>query len=292
MKLFHEPLLHFVVAGTVLFAAFAWLGDSEEQTKSIEPVRVGDGELKWLTETFKGQWQRPPDGQELQALITELIKEELFAREAREMGLEEHDTIVRRRLAQKLEFLLKDTAKVVEPTVADLRKYYEANLDLFRVASKASFRQVYFNPDGRKDAAADAADMLERLQAGDAGDVAELGDRFLLGTEFKNLGEQEATGMLGEELSREIYAARTGSWAGPFKSGYGYHLINVSERNEQGSRPFEEAREAVSAEWLRDRQDEVSRDYIARLREKYGVVYGDEVAKLLSPGPKADVASR
>jgi parvulin-like peptidyl-prolyl isomerase len=292
MKLFREPLLHFLAVGAVLFTASAWFGDNEEQMKSFEPVRIGNGELKWLTETFKGQWQRQPDEQELQALIAELVKEELFAREAREMGLEEQDTIVRRRLAQKLEFLLKDTAKVVEPAEIDVKKYYEANLDRFRVPGMASFRQVYFNSGDRKDAAADATALLETLNAADVSFAAEVGDRFLLGSEFANLNEMEANSLFGEEFGRQVFIAPKRAWSGPFRSGYGYHLINVSERTEQVPIPFEEAREAVLVEWHRDREEEISRDYIARLREKYGVVYGDEIEQSLSSSPKADVASR
>src|SRR5688572_15971893 len=120
MKLLHEPLLHFIVAGGVLFGAYTWLGERGAQSPGLEPVRIGTGEVKWLTDTFSGQWMRPPNSEELQGLISDLVKEELLAREAREMGLDENDTIVRRRLAQKLEFLVEDTANVVEPSEADL----------------------------------------------------------------------------------------------------------------------------------------------------------------------------
>jgi hypothetical protein len=292
MKLLREPLLHFLAAGAVLFGAYAWLGDSEAPATGVEPVRIGSGEVKWLTDTFSGQWMRPPDAEELQGLIFDLVKEELLAREAREMGLEESDTIVRRRLAQKLEFLVEDTANIAEPPEADLRKYYEANISVFHVPGKVSFRQIYFNPEGRNDPQGDATALLATLGTAEAGIAAEAGDRFLLGSEFEKLGEIEANGMFGEELSGQIFDAPQGKWSGPFKSGYGYHLIQVTERTDQVPRPFEEAREAVLLEWLRDRQEEISRDYLERLSDKYRVVYDEEVTKLLSPERQTEAAPR
>src|SRR3954454_6930648 len=104
MKLLREPLVHFVMAAVVLFSVYSWLNQSRPAVEGVGPVRVGEGEVQWLRQTYASQWRRAPDARELEGLITDLVNEELLAREAQAIGLGENDTIVRRRLAQKLKF--------------------------------------------------------------------------------------------------------------------------------------------------------------------------------------------
>ena len=127
MKLVREPLLHFAVGGAILFGGYAWLNRDQPATSYLEPIRIGDGEIAWLSGTWSRQWLRQPSSHELHGLVADLVTEELFAREAQEMGLGENDTIIRRRLAQKLKFIVEDTARLIEPGEAELRAYYEAH---------------------------------------------------------------------------------------------------------------------------------------------------------------------
>ena len=153
MKLLREPLVHFAIAGLVLFSVYSWLNGSRPASDGIEPVRIGAGEIQWLKETYSSQWLRPPDADELQGLVADLVNEELLAREAQAMGLGEDDTIIRRRLAQKLKFLVEDTSRLAEPSDAELRQYFEENAARFEDSPRVSFSQIYFNPENRKDAA-------------------------------------------------------------------------------------------------------------------------------------------
>src|SRR3954469_16451052 len=121
-----EPLLHFAVIGAILFGAYSWLHDSRVQPAAVEPVRIGEGDVRWLKQTWSSQWLREPTAEELKGLVDDLLNEKLLAREAEQMGLEQDDTIIRRRLAQKLKFLVEDTAQLSEPTEAELRQFYAA----------------------------------------------------------------------------------------------------------------------------------------------------------------------
>ena len=144
-RLLKEPLLHFVVLGALLFGAYSWLNRGARSEGPAKQVRVSETDVKWLVETWTRQWQRPPTRDELRGLVTGFLKEELLAREAREMGLEENDTIVRRRLAQKLEFLLQDTSRLAEPSEEDLHKFYAAHPERFQAEARVSFTHVFFN---------------------------------------------------------------------------------------------------------------------------------------------------
>ena len=123
MKHLNEPLLHFAVAGLVLFSAYSWVNPKSSEAQKMAAVQIGQGEVDWLRQLFQNQWLRPSDARELQGLITDLVDEELLAREAQAMGLGEDDGIIRRRLAQKLKFLVEDTTRLADPEDGVLRTY-------------------------------------------------------------------------------------------------------------------------------------------------------------------------
>ena len=166
MKLLREPLLHFLIAGSLLFGGYAWLNRGNQPSNAVEPVRIGQGEVHWLSETFASQWRRQPTADELDDLLTTLISEQLLAREARSLGLDRDDTIVRRRLAQKLVFLVEDTSGITEPHEDELRRYYAVHADRYRTSKLISFRHAFFSPQRRPDADRDARQALVAVEEG------------------------------------------------------------------------------------------------------------------------------
>jgi len=294
MKWLREPLLHFAVAGIALFSAYSWLNRDRPASDVVEPVRIGAGEVQWLKETYSSQWLRPPDAAELQGLVANLVEEELLAREAQAIGLGEDDTIIRRRLAQKLKFLVEDTSRLAEPTDAALRQYFEAKAARFEDRPRVSFSQIYFNPENRKDAAEDAGLVLAKLSANASAsaDVTELGDRFLLEAEMEDADRQAVANAFGDEFADALLVVEPGKWSGPLKSGYGTHLVFVSAREPAQQPAFEAVRDKVVADWRRESEQKVSADYLARLREKYGVEIDDDVKAQIEPRPVADVSMR
>jgi hypothetical protein len=275
-------LLHFVAAGAVLFAAYALLNPDQGDTGGAAPVRITDGDVQWLVETWGKQWLRQPGPDELRGMISDLVNEELLAREALEMGLEKDDTIVRRRLAQKLRFLVEDTSHLVEPTEDELRSYYASHADRHQVPATVSFTQVFFNPAGGEDAAAAAETSLVALQNEGNDELAStIGDRFLLDDEFQDLDAAGAARMFGPDFAAAVFRLKSGVWTGPIKSPYGLHLIFVSETSAAKPRPFEEVRDALLTDWWREKEEIASREYIDRLRAKFGVELDEKVKLLL-----------
>lgn len=292
MKPLREPLLHFAVGGAILFAGYTWLNRDHADISGLEPVRIGEGEVRWLKETWTNQWLRGPTNQELQGLVADLVTEELLAREALEMRLDENDTIVRRRLAQKLKFLVEDTSRLVEPTEEELRQFYAANAARFQAGPRVSFSHIYFNPEQRKDAMSDAKAVLFELQAPGRGDLpATIGDRLLLDAEFRDADEQTLSSMFGPDFTRAVFALSPGAWSGPIKSGYGVHLVSIADLTAAKQRPFEEVRDEVLEDWRHERERAANRNYLARLREKYGVVLDDSVKALLGTEPVPNMAA-
>lgn len=280
MKFLKEPLLHFVVLGALLFGAYAWMNRGAVSSRESRQVRVGEGDVRWLVETWSRQWQRQPTREELRGLVTDFLKEELLAREARAMGLDENDTIVRRRLAQKVQFLVEDTSRLAEPTDDDLRKFYAAHPERFQTDARISFTQVFFSREKRKDAAADAKAALVELARGGVNAV-ELGDALLMDAELHDADPLAVSGQFGREFSDSVFALKPGAWSGPIVSGYGLHLVRVSELKPGRQREFAEVKAPVLERWREQRQREDNEKYFASLLKKYDVVLDESVKPLV-----------
>lgn len=184
-RILKEPLLHFLLLGAGLFIAYGLMSTPGSRAASGQIV-VTVGHVEHLAAGFAKTWQRPPTDAELKGLVDDWVREEIATREAIALGLDRDDTVIRRRLRQKLDFVSEDIAAQTEPTDADLNAYLKAHPESFRVEPRFTFRQVYLNPAKHGDTLArDAAQVLAQLQqAGGMADVSALGDSLLLENQF------------------------------------------------------------------------------------------------------------
>jgi hypothetical protein len=284
-KFLREPLVHFIALGALVFLAFHFTAhrDAPQDGRIV----VTTGKVEQLVTGFSRTWQRPPTQHELDGLVEDHIREEVLYREALAMGLDKDDTIVRRRMQQKLEFLTEDGSSAALPTDQDLQSWLDKHPDKFRVEPAIAFSQVYFNT-GRRGESASAAAAKAYASLGRAGtNIAppELGDPTMLPHELPLSRIDEVASVFGKEFAQQIARLEPGRWVGPVQSSYGWHLVHVSERTEGRSRPLSEVREGVQREWLTERRKEIVDATYRKLREKYAVV-------VESPGPPADPRSR
>lgn len=285
-KLLREPLLHFLLAGVVLFGAYAWLNRDENDSGDLDRrIQITEREVAWLTETWTRQWQRQPDDRELQGLVTDYLREELLAREARALELDRDDVVVRRRLAQKMNFILEDTARLAAPTDEQLRALYEADRSRFDAPATVSFVSVFFSSDRRGDRAAkDAEALLARLSAAGANaDPGRAGDSTLLPGELLDADEQTVSGDFGAEFAKAVMKLPPGEWHGPVASAFGQHLVRVTERRESAARPFDAIREALVEEWRRRGEADAKELYFKGLLGRYDIEATDSVRPLIDP---------
>jgi len=269
-RLLREPLAHFLALGALLYAVWLVAGDAPDRSNEIV---VSPGEIESLTEGFRRTWQRPPTETELRGLVEERVKEEVFFREAKAMGLDQDDQVIRRRMRQKLEFLTEDLASQAEPTREELQAYLDAHVEAFRQDDRVSFTQVYLSPARRGPGARDEAERLrEQLTRGGGSDAPwELGDPLLLGYEFESLSEREVVQLFGQQFAAALSSVPVGEWAGPVESGYGLHLVFVSDRQEGTMPALSEVEDAVRREVVAERRAQVNDDIYVRMREGYSV---------------------
>jgi hypothetical protein len=272
MKLLHEPLVHFLLLGAVLFGVFALVGD--RGSARVGQIVVTPGHIEHLTVSFTRTWQRPPTAPELAGLIDDYIREEVLYREALVMGLDRDDTIVRRRLRQKLEFLTEETVETAAPSDAELQTFLQQHADAFHVEPRLAFQHIYLSRDRRGDATDTAArGLLAHLSRGDAAtDTAALGDLFLLPPEFTLSSSSEIARLFGDAFATQLQDLEPGRWAGPIESGYGLHLVFVRERVAGRVPALAEVWQAVQREWFAARRKAVNEQFYQRLRARYTVV--------------------
>jgi hypothetical protein len=263
-----EPLLHFFVLGAGLFVLYAFAGGTDPASRRIA---VDRGTLENLSATFQRTWQRPPTRAELEGLVADHVREEILAREAEALGLDDGDVIVRRRLRQKMELLAASFGEAAEPSEADLESWLREHAERHRVEPRLSFRHVFLSRERRGEAAdADALRLLGELRAG--ADPAALGDPLLLPSELRDAPLSDVARQFGDGFAARVDALAPGAWSGPVESSYGAHLVRVDARSEGRLPALGEVRDAVLRDW-RSAQAEAAREaHYRALREGYTVV--------------------
>ena len=285
MQWVRHPLVHFLLGGAAIFGVYEWSasGARVPEAGGVEPVRIGSGEVAWLQESWVRVWQRPATRDEMIAMVTSHLKEELLAREARAMGLDRDDTLVRRRLSQKLSFLLEDTFRLAEPAEEDLRRYFEANTSRYEVGGRVSFIHAYFNPESRADASGDAQAALAQLSESPEGSWDGIGDRMLIESAIANADRQAVAAQFGNEFAGELFEVLPGEWQGPIQSAYGFHLVRVDQKSDAETPEFDEVAQRVREDWYLERHAEEVERYFEMLMDKYGLVVDDDVRGLIGP---------
>jgi len=271
-----EPLVHFLLIGALLFAVYAWLTPSSAQPSSNR-IELTAADLNLLRITWTAQWQRPPTPAELQGLIETRVRQEVLYREALTMGLDQNDEIIKRRLAQKMEFIAEDVSALGAPKPEELKAWFENNAAKFVLPGRLSFRHIYFSPDQRGQRARQDADTaLHSLSAKPANPAREpaLGDRFVDQNYFADCSAEQVTKVFGSKFSEALFKlTTTGSWQGPVESGLGWHLVWI-ERITPGRIPsYEEVDpEQLKSEWTTEKREQTKRETFAAIRKRYEVV--------------------
>jgi hypothetical protein len=271
MRILREPLLHFLLLGAAIFAAYSFVS-KDKNTKPTEIV-ITQGKIENIISTFTRTWHRPPSEQELQGLIRDYVREEVAYREALALGLDRDDTIIRRRLRQKLEFVSDDLAAQMEPTDADLQNYLKSHLADFKSEPTFTFRQVFVDPQKHgPNLEADISRIMAQLQRSDSqADISNLGDSMMLESDFAAVKESDVTRIFGDGFAEKLSELKPGQWQGPIESGYGMHLVLVTKRIEGDLPPLEEVREAVRREWVNTKRIEANDKFYQALLQRYTI---------------------
>jgi peptidyl-prolyl cis-trans isomerase C len=296
MRLLSEPLLHFLLIGLVLFGVYAYINRGRSGTASPKQIVLSLDELATMEAYFESQWHRRPTQQEFQAMVEDKIKEEVLYREGLVMGLDKGDTIVKRRMAQKVQFLAEDVATAHEPSTAELKAWFEKNTDKFALPSRYSFRHVYFSPDKRgTNAHDDATKALARIagQPEDSPLIPSMADRFMFQDYYGDRAPNAIAKEFGPQFAVALEKVKAGSWEGPIESGFGWHLVFVDTVIPGRIPAFEEIESEVKTAWLSEQKAQAWQKAYQAMRAKYTVFLpappDKQTASAPAPPPKKEI---
>ena len=276
--LLKQPLLQFLVLGAALFGLFQLV--DKRKTETPGRIVITSARTANLADGFARTWQRPPSKEELQGLVEDYIRDEVFYREGRAAGLDRDDVIIRRRVRQKMEFFAEDMS-AVEPSEEQLAAYLESNSQRFKTEDHLTFHQVFLSAT-RRERTIDSdservANALARASA--AADTTALGDPFLLGEEFRAVSQKDVAGIFGDGFAKRISVMEQGRWQGPIASSFGQHFVYISERIPGILPPLDAVREAIRREWSNARRLEAEQKLYGLLRDRYEIVVETPPAK-------------
>jgi hypothetical protein len=269
-RLFGEPLIQFLILGAVLFLFTSYV--RQHRDKKSREIIVDNERIGMMVMNYKTQTGDLPNKQQLDAMIDNYIREEISYREAKKIGLDKDDEIIRRRLSQKFDFLQTDLTEAAQPSDKDLKQFYTQHPELFQTDAKVSFSHIYFSADNSTDniAKQKALTVLQQLKNSKLQRAPEKGDHFPLQYDYTDQATVDIQQNFGDKpILQELFKAPLHTWIGPVQSGYGWHLIFISKRNNAVAIPFELIKEEVKTKWLEATKDAQNKKTFDQLGEKY-----------------------
>lgn len=270
-----EPLVQFLVVGILLFALWKVVSPHSVDSEPVDRITLTDDDLKQLATTWMLAGRPLPNAQQMQSLIDDRVREEVLYREALALGLDKGDTIVKRQLARKMEFLAEDVSKLEVPQPGELKAWFDKHKEQFALAPRVTFRHVYFSPDRRgATVRTDAERALGELSGKpiDAPAVATSGDPFMFQQYYGDRSLDEIGRQFGPEFAHTLSSIKPGAWTGPFASGYGWHLVFAQSVTPQRIPDFEAIESDVQAAWVEDHRNDVRARMYKAMRARYEVV--------------------
>jgi hypothetical protein len=292
VRICREPLVHFLAIGAGLFLVWHFLGD--RATAPSERIVITPGQVERLAQQWTRTHLRPPTAEDLAALIDQEIDEEILYREAVALGLDRDDSVIRRRLAVKMDFLTDDRAAATNPTEEQLQAFLSQHPEKYNVEPLTSFAQVYVNRSQRGEGAVAETERLLALLNGDgSSNWRTLGDPLPVPAEFQAATPAEIARHIGKEFPGKLAGLSVGRWSGPVESRYGLHVVLIRQRTGGRTPPLDEVRDAVLSEWRLAQRQELAETLRRQRRAKYAVtVQWPDWARETAPATEGSKAAK
>jgi hypothetical protein len=269
VRALREPLVHFLAIGVVLFAAAGVVGGPKGNAPG-DAITISEGQVAQLAESYRLLAGRLPSREELASLVDDFVTEEISYREAVAMGLDAGDTIVRRRMRQKLEFLIEDANASEEPAEADLKAWLASHAPDYRLPERRAIRQVLLAADKRgENVRRDADALLAKLKSG--ADPSKLGDPSMLPSAMPLTTEEGVAGLFGEDFAASAFVNPGKTWFGPVASPFGEHLVLVMQTQAGREAVLDDVRDRVRSDLIEGRRDQARDEFQERMRKRYHV---------------------
>jgi len=273
-KWLKEPLLHFLLIGALLFGVYSLLNPQDADV-AVNRIVVSSGDIARLNANLTNRLQRTPTPNELQELVDTYIREEVYYREAIALGLDQDDSVLRRRMMQKMEFLTNDLTDLANPDEATLKQYLLANKEQYELPARISFRHIYFSYGKRGEQIfTDAATTLSEIRTTTDPEAIslELGDSFMHQSTLTLESPYEIARLFGQQFAEDVFQLGAEGWQGPLESGYGLHLVRVSEKVAARMPELVTVIDKVRADWVLEQRQKANSEIYRRFKQRYEIV--------------------
>ena len=275
MRAWHkEPLVHFLVIGALIFALYSVV-NKDEDIVSTNKIVVSTADIERLSAGWSAKWNRAPTETELRGLVESYIREEVYYREALALGLDRNDTILRRRLMQKMEFLSNDLADLDTPDETALNEFFLERRDKYELPARVSFTHIYFSLDKRgAKAVEDGRRVLSELATASPPILraSERGDTLMLQYDFTQETPFEVSRLFGNSFADRLFQLDTNSWQGPIESGYGFHLVRINEKTDSRMPALASVIDKVRTDWMYEQRQKTNKEIYERFKKRYEIV--------------------
>lgn len=286
-KLLKDPLVHFLLVGAAIFALSYWLNPPAADTEN--EILISAGDVAKMRDQIALVQGRPATDEEVNGVIETQIREEVLYREALAMGLDRGDTTVRTRLVEKMRFLTENVGEPPLPGAAELETWFNERQERFRIPPLVTFEHVFFAIEKRgARAETDAAAALPRLRASrdtTPATFGQMGDPLPLWNRYDNIPETDVGLIFGQEFADGMAPLEPGTWHGPMRSRFGWHLVRVVARSAERQPAFAEIRDAVQTAYIDEQRQAGNEARYRAMRERY-----DVTVEAAGAAPEAPVA--
>jgi peptidyl-prolyl cis-trans isomerase C len=283
-RLLREPLLHFLLVGALLFATYRYLNPAGERLDVSHRIEITPDDLRQMSVAWLAQGRPPPTAEQMRSLVETWIHDEVLFREALALGLDKNDTIVKRRMVQKMDFLAEDLSALREPTRAELEAWFQQHAERFADPPRVTFRHLYFSPDRRGAETHAAAEQARATLSGkpvDAPETRTVADPFMFQSYYPDRDPEQIAKDFGPGFARALFTLTPGAWQGPIESGFGWHVVWVDALTPSRLPSFEEIEPAVKTAWVDEQREADKRGLYDKMKSQYVVVVPED----LTPPP-------
>jgi len=244
-RLIREPLVHFIIIGFMLFAGHGlW---TKHVSKADYTIHVSAAEIQRQAVIFASENQRQPSDEDIQGLLFAHVEEQILMREAARLGLDDNDTIIRRRMAQKMRFMLSEDTPPPLPKESVLRDWFAQNKSQFQQPASRAFTHVYFSPSEHDNVTAVAQSAMASINDDNWN---QMGDPFIEPNTVSAMDQISVTRRFGPNFASDLFALPVDqSWQGPLESAFGVHVVRIDFASKQSAPDFETALPDIEKQW-------------------------------------------
>jgi len=273
-KIFQEPLTHFVLIGGAIFFIYNVMnGDSD--TSSGDNIVIADSDIDRIVEIYERTWSQSPDDETLQALVQSHVDQEIMYLEGLKLNLDHNDEIIKRRLVQKYEFLVKDLSTADVATDDDLKAFYQDYKGRYQSPNKVSFHHFYFSPDRHDNPKELASKAIENWRTSqiEKAQYSDDSDAFFISSPQQSQTKDQLWQNFGKKFGDELMQVSDIGWYGPIESGLGWHVLYIDDIEPPQQVSFDQVKIDVERDYKEQQLIDYNQKIIESLRADYNVQY-------------------